>query len=216
MQALADSVQCDFTCWDLIYKFDACSTEYHWHKIATAQQRYIGTSASVLGLSSRFGGKFAEMCRSRHMRLHRMCKRPQLTAPGATSCPCSQGNKRRTTHARRCQTSLGRPGSHRGRPVSGAPPPSRKLCRPHNRLYAVCLLAKRLHKRTRTRHSGSTHTAALEAGTSCPNVHMGASAQVPHLHQALRGLHLLQRAVHFQDALSDALPRLTQPHEGAR
>ena len=46
--------------------------------------------------------------------------------------------------------------------------------------------------------------------------HIGASAQVPHLHQALRRLHLLQRAIHLQDALVDALPRLTQPHEGAR
>lgn len=44
---------------------------------------------------------------------------------------------------------------------------------------------------------------------------MGANARVPHLHQALRGLHLLQRAVHLQDALGDALPRLAQPHEGA-
>ena len=54
--------------------------------------------------------------------------------------PSQPGGKRRTTtRARRCRTWRGCPSGHSGRPVSGAPPPSRKLCRPHT--YLVCRCA---------------------------------------------------------------------------
>ena len=140
-----------------------------------------------------------------------------LQSVGCHWAPSQQGEEETIT-ARQVlpDAPLGFPGNHSGRPVSGAPPPSKKLCRPRPTGVSKFVDLHSAHISQRAHATQALTTLCAWHSHAFVIVSMWKRASERRTCTRLCADCTCSSAPFIsRDALSDALPRLTQPHECA-